>query len=814
MLSLHYTTRASYRMTDDMRSLPILCSLIVLAGTALDAELAYQKPPQAILDVLNAPPTPHLSVSPDRTHVLLAQWERYPSIAVLSQPMLRLAGLRINPQTNGPHSPLASTGFTLKRLSDGMETRIALPPGAQLSAALWSADGKYFAFSNTVKNGIELWIAETASGKAKQISGVTLNRTYGQSIQWMPDNRTLLIRMVPVGRAAVLVAAGAPAGPNVQESKGKSGPVRTYQDMLTGPYDEALFDYYVTAQNAVVDIGSGKITPVGKPGIFVLNEPSPDGKYLLVSRIQRPYSYVHTLFAFPKSVEVWDMTGRTVHTLPKEPLEERVPIGGVAVGPRGYNWCPTESATLFWAEALDGGNPNKAAAHRDRLMMLKAPFSEKPVEIHKTVHRFSGIQWSEENGVVIVRDYDRDKRWSTSTLLNLNSASETPRTLWSRNLQDRYNDPGLPVLRTLASGQRAMRQIGGDIFLQGDGATPSGDKPFLRRFNLKTGKTEELFRSDANSFEDFTALVAEDGSKFITQRQSPSEPPNYFLHSAAGVTRITNFKDPAPQLRAIKKQLVTYKRADGVPLSFTLYLPPDYKPGTALPTVVWAYPREFNDADTAGQVIGSTQRFTSIAGISHLFLLLSGYAILDNAAMPVVGTPEKANDTYIEQIVMDAKAAIDKAVEMGVTDRNRVGVGGHSYGAFMTANLLAHSDLFRAGIARSGAYNRTLTPFGFQSERRTLWEAPEIYLKMSPFMNANKINEPILLIHGEADNNPGTFPIQSDRLYQAIRGNGGTVRYVTLPNESHGYTARESVEHTLWEMISWFDKHVKTEARP
>jgi dipeptidyl aminopeptidase/acylaminoacyl peptidase len=788
--------------------------MILLAGNALDAELAYQKPPQAILDVLNAPPTPHHSVSPDRTHVLLAQWDRYPSIAVLSQPMLRLAGLRINPQTNGPHSPVSNSGFTLKRLSDGKETKIALPPGAELSAPFFSADGKHFAFSNTTKNNVELWVAETASGKAKQISGVALNCTYGQSIQWMPDNRTLLIRMIPSGRGAVPVAQAAPAGPNVQESKGKAGPVRTYQDMLTSPHDEALFDYYVTAQNALVDIASGKITPVGKPGIFAVNEPSPDGKYLLISRILHPYSYVHTLFAFPKSVEVWDMSGRTVHAFPKLSLEDRVPIGGVAVGPRSFNWCPTASATLFWVEALDGGNPNKAAAHRDRLITLKAPFSEKPVEIYQTVQRFSGIQWSEESGVVIVRDYDRDKRWSTSTLLNLNSATEAPRTLWSRNIQDAYSDPGLPVLRTLASGQPAVRQIGSDIFLHGDGATPSGDRPFLRRYNLKTGKSEALFRSSETSFEEFVALIAEDGSEFITQRQSPTEPPNYYLHSTAGVKKITDFKDPAPQLRTIKKQLVTYKRADGVPLSFTLYLPPDYKPGTALPTVVWAYPREFNDAETAGQVVGSTQRFTSIAGISHLFLLLSGYAILDNAGMPVVGTPEKANDTYIEQIVMDAKAAIDKAVEMGVTDRKRVGVGGHSYGAFMTANLLAHSDLFRAGIARSGAYNRTLTPFGFQSERRTLWEAPEIYLKMSPFMNANKINEPILLIHGEADNNPGTFPIQSDRLYQAIRGNGGTVRYVTLPFESHGYTARESVEHTLWEMISWFDKYVKAEARP
>jgi dipeptidyl aminopeptidase/acylaminoacyl peptidase len=267
--------------------------------------------------------------------------------------------------------------------------------------------------------------------------------------------------------------------------------------------------------------------------------------------------------------------------------------------------------------------------------------------------------------------------------------------------------------------------------------------------------------------------------------------------------------DPMPQLRGIHKELVTYERDDGVSLSFTLYLPPDYQRAQPLPSVVWAYPREYTDPQTAGQVSGSTNRFTTISGISHLFLLTQGYAILDGTTMPIVGDPETANNTYVDQIVASARAAIDKAAAIGVTDRNRVGIGGHSYGAFMTANLLAHSDLFRAGIARSGAYNRTLTPFGFQSERRTFWEAPDVYLKMSPFAVAHRIQEPILLIHGEADNNPGTFPIQSERLYQAIRGNGGTVRYVSLPHESHGYTARESVEHTLWEMITWFDRHVK-----
>jgi dipeptidyl aminopeptidase/acylaminoacyl peptidase len=463
--------------------------------------------------------------------------------------------------------------------------------------------------------------------------------------------------------------------------------------------------------------------------------------------------------------------------------------------------------------------------------MLRAPFNEHPLELAKLEQRFvlgigggpfgpagGGIEWG-ENGIALIRDYDRDRRWSRTFLIDINKPGAPPRLIWERSIRDRYKDPGAPLQHTLENGRRIMWQQHDAIFLAGAGASPKGEFPFLDRYDLNSGKSERLFQSADKEYETVVALVSPDGTKFITRHESPTEPPNYFVRSSAtgaagGQGReLTKFPDPQPQLHGISKQLIRYKRDDGVQLSFTLYLPPNYKRGDRLPTIVWAYPLEFNDAATAGQVTGSPYHFTTITGISHLFLLTQGYAILDNATMPVVGDPETMNNTYVEQIVASAKAAIDKAVEMGVTDRHRVGVGGHSYGAFMTANLLAHSDLFQAGVARSGAYNRTLTPFGFQSERRTLWEAPQMYIKVSPFMEADKIRRPILLIHGMADDNSGTFPIQSERMYQAIKGNGGTVRYVQLPYEAHGYLARESTEHTLWEMVTWFDKWVKN-AKP
>jgi dipeptidyl aminopeptidase/acylaminoacyl peptidase len=783
--------------------------LAVISGLALwGQETGYRKPPKEILEILNAPAAPQAIVSPSKTHMLLTRLRRYPPISEVAQPMLRLAGLRINPKNNGPHLPPAVIELILKRVDDGRQIPLNLPAEARMSAPRWSPDGRWFAFTNAKADTIELWIGEAASGRLRMAPSVKVNAAYGETIQWLPHSQSLLVQTVPASRGKPPEAPAVPAGPKIQESSGKYSPVRTYQDLLTSAHDEDLFEYYATAQVMQVDAATGRAAPFGEPGLYSALDPSPDGNYVMFTKVHRPYSLLHPHTAFPKDVGLWDRSGKVVKVLFRLPLEDAVPIEGVATGPRSIAWRPDEPATLVWFEALDGGDSKKKVPHHDRLMSWKAPFQTEPAEWMRTEHRAAGIDWGK--GFALVRDYERARRWTQTLYLNLMDAGTQPRTVFSRSIQDRYGDPGAPVEETSPSGHRVLSQDGDFIYLSGTGATPAGARPFLDKYNIRTGETQRLFRSAEQGYERVHTLLSRDGSRFLTERESPTEPPNYFVRATSGAPRaLTNFQDPTPQLRGIRKQLVTYKREDGVNLSFTLYLPPDYREGTRLPTVVWAYPREFVDAGTAGQFGGSTQRFTTLIGTSHLFFLLMGYAVLDDASMPVVGPPDTANNTYVEQIVSSAKAAIEKAASMGVTDPERVGVGGHSYGAFMTANLLAHSDLFRAGIARSGAYNRTLTPFGFQAEPRTLWEAKETYMRMSPFMAANKINEPILLIHGEADNNPGTFPIQSERMYQAVRGNGGTVRLVLLPHESHGYVARESVEHTLAEMIEWFDRYVK-----
>lgn len=794
-----------------MRPRLLFAAAAISMTPATLAQDAYRTPPQDVVRLLEAPAQPGVSIDPSGSAMLLLDRETLPPIADMAAPMLRLAGFRINPNTNGPHGPRSFTGITIKRIADGSETRVDLPKGANVGGNSWSPDGSRFAFTLTRDGGIDLWVCETATGSAKQVSGVSINAVVGRGYSWMPDGKRLLVRLVPENRGKAPEPPRAPTGPVSQETRGKVAPVRTLQDLLKSPHDEALFEHYATSQLAIVDAATGAMTALGAPGMYSSVDVAPSGKHVLVSRWTKPFSYLVTAGSFPETVQIWDMSGKVVREVAKLPLREEVPIEGVPTGPRAFQWRANEGAeALVWAEALDGGDPKKKAPHRDRLVMLAAPFAGEPAEFAKTEHRYTGLGWL-ETGAAMVSEYDRDKRWTRTWLINPDRPAEAPRLVFDRSVNDRYNDPGSPATTTTKAGRSVIMVRDNAVYLDGEGGTKDGERPFLSRMGLDTFERTELWRCAEGSFESVIDIIDPKGPVVLTSYESPKDAPNYFVRNLAtgARTQITAFPDPQPELRGVRRELVTYKRADGVDLSATLYVPANRKDGERLPLIVWAYPQEFNDPSTAGQVSGSPSRFTRIGGISHLFLLTQGYAIMDNATMPVVGDPETANDTFVEQIVSSAKAAIDKAAAMGVADPTRVGVGGHSYGAFMTANLLAHCDLFKAGVARSGAYNRTLTPFGFQSERRTFWEAPQIYMNLSPFTYANKIKTPLLMIHGELDNNPGTFPMQSERLYAAIKGHGGTARLVMLPYESHGYRAKESVMQTLAEMIDWFDEHVK-----
>jgi dipeptidyl aminopeptidase/acylaminoacyl peptidase len=786
-------------------------ALIALASVSLSAQTAYKLPPKEVVDILDAPPTPMVAVSPRADAMLLVDYKPHPSIELLARPFLRLGGLRVDPAIQARQRTSQITAFSVEWFSPAKTVRISAPSDAKIGSPLWSYDGSKIAFRHDGEKGVELWVADAGTGSARPLSGIVLNDVLGPPYLWMSDNTHLLVRLAPAGRGKPPEEPLVPAGPIVEETAGKFAKVQTYQDLLRTPHDEGLFDYYATAQLAVVDASTGTPVSLGAPGLILDAAFSPDENYVLVTKLKRPFSYRVPASLFTRTTEVWDRSGKLIATIADLPISDEVPTQGVPAGPRDVMWQKLSGATLLWAEALDGGDPLKKVPYRDRLMRLSAPFAGPPEEVLKVQNRFSSLDWTVRTNEVLLTEFDRDRRWRTTSFIDLARPDRQRRTVFDLSVNDAYGDPGVPVYETKPDGLTVLGQDGDWIYLSASGASEKGDRPRLDRFNLRSMKKETLFQSGEGSLERFVAFAHNDRGKIMTRYESKREPPNYFLLDLKKNTRtkLTDFKDPAPQLTGLKKELITYRRKDGVQLSGTLYLPPGYVQGTRLPLLVWAYPLEYSDPSTAGQIRGSPNSFTFFRGASPLFFLTQGYAVLMDATMPVVGDPETMNNTFIEQIVASGRAAIDKLDSMGVVDRKRVLVSGHSYGAFMTANLLAHSDDFAAGIARSGAYNRSLTPFGFQSERRSFWEAPDLYMKVSPFTYADRIKKPLLLIHGEADNNPGTHTIQSERLYQAIKGNGGTARLVLLPFESHGYTARESVLHTLAEMFEWADKYVK-----
>lgn len=814
-----------------LAGLLLAASPLLLADTPAPAPAAaaasgYIAPPAPLQALVDAPRPPQLSISPHRDLLALTQTPPLPGIDVVAQPELKLAGLRINPRTYAQSRFVFGSDLWLMDVASGKEIRLqGLPKPLSIATSAWSPDQRYLAFNqvNAREGSNELWVVDIAARSARRLITLPLNTVAGRGYRWMPDSSQLLVQLQPEGQGAAPVASIIPTGPDTQQTQAGGGvkAIRTYQDMLRNEDDAKLFEYYLRSQSALVSL-DGKVTKLGAPALTLGIAPSPDGRYLLSERVERPFSYLVPVESFPRRIEVLDRDGKLVKEIAHLPLVEGLPTGNDAVptGVRDITWRADAPATLVWAEAQDGGDPARAADVRDLVQTQAAPFEQPPVTLAKLGGRYAGTYWG--NGkLALIDEFWWKTRHVKEWRVSPDQPTQAPSLVREGSSEDRYRNPGTPATMPDEHGESRLivTADGQSIYRLGEGASPEGDRPFIDRVNLQTGNSTRLFQSQAPYYEDPQVLLDAEGTRALISRESPTEPTNYYVRDLAAngkLRELTHFPNPLPQLVGVKKEQIRYRRKDGVELTGTLYLPPHYDPKKdgPRPMLMWAYPAEFKSADAAGQVTDSPYRFNRISYWGPQAFLTMGYTVLDNFSVPIVGEGSKEpNDTYIPQLVASAEAAVDEVVRRGVADRNRIAVGGHSYGAFMTANLLAHTRLFKAGIARSGAYNRTLTPFGFQSEERNYWQAPEVYNTMSPFNYAGDIKDALLMIHGEQDNNSGTFPIQSERMYAAIKGLGGTTRLVLLPNEAHAYRARESIMQMLAEMNNWLDVYVK-QAKP
>jgi len=815
------------------RSIALSTTVLALACLPAAAQTAvtYQKPPAAIERLLNAPPTPVARVSPDRTTLLIEQSATFPTIADVAAPRYRLAGLRFNPATNGPSRGQYSVSLALQPVSGGTAIPVTgIPAKLKASDVTWSPDSRHLAFvqrsdkTATTTAGLQLWIVDVATHAAHPVAGLRLNAVLGRTpCEWMPDSAALLCKIVPATRGAAPKVSDTPSGPHVSENLGKVTPAPTYEDMLQTPDDENIFEYYTTAALTIIPLtGPTRTLPV--KGLIGSASPSPDGHYALVEAIHRPFSYTVPAERFPRTTEIVTLKTGAVKVLNERPLIDNLPISRDAVepGPRDYQWRSDAPATLVWVEAANKGLPDPKAAVADYVKALPAPFDGQPSTLLEAPLRIArgfgagarGITWGNDHLALVSLARFSDRK---SMILAFDpSAPGKTTVLYQGSSQDRYHNPGRPLTEPNSSGHPVLKLTadGQGIYFVSEGASPKGDQPFIATMPIVGGTEKILFRSADPYFSEPVALLSD--TKLLVLRESQTDSPNYFTASltdaSSSLTPITTFPSPYASIKMPTHQLLKYKRADGVDLTATLWLPYGYdKSQGPLPTLLEAYPAEFKTRAAASQVAGSPNRFPTFGwGGSSVYFTQTGYAVLENAAIPIIGEGDKQpNDTYVEQLVDGAKAAVEAGVATGAVDRGRIAVMGHSYGAFMTANLLAHTNIFRAGLARSGAYNRSLTPYGFQNEERTYWEDPKLYFEMSPFSYADKIKTPLLMIHGEADDNTGTYPIQSERFYAALKGQGATVRLVFLPLEAHHYAAHESLQHMLWEMNRWMDTYVK-----
>jgi dipeptidyl aminopeptidase/acylaminoacyl peptidase len=709
----------------------------------------------------------------------------------------------------------AAAGLTFYKVADGTQVRAKLPADVQLGTVRWSNKGDRVACVVFAKGGADLWIVEAATGNARRLEGVKMY-PIANVLDWSNDDASLFTALVVNDAGKLPEVSEVPDGPAVRKSAGRATPQRTSRDVLRTTDDQARFQFIVTCQLAWVPVDGSAVKKLGEPVALDRCEMSPDERYVRVNRFVLPAPLGFPSYLFPYKVELWPTAGGAPIAIGDVPLNDRSAVASVSpLGPHDYTFAP-DGQSLWFASWEDKPGANAQAAVRDtslpppgvdKIFKLSAPFTGTAMEVARSEFPIQGTVFTADGAKLLVAEAYEPRRVERESWLDAKQPSKLNALVY-RSTEGVYDDPGRLAMKSDRHADVAWVTADGKSFYRmGDGFEADGQRPFLDRCAFAGGKSTRLFQSDLKRLEAPVTVLTPDAKRFITLAQTATEPPNWFARKAGDkkATQVSAFKNPLEALSRATRQQFTFKRDDGVVLNAEVVLPADWKPGSPpLPTLFWIYPNDYRSAAAASQNRTSPNRFPSQSPLNPEVLVTQGYAVV-KPDLAIVGT----NDQYVAELQRSAKAAVDECVKRGFTDRDRIAVAGHSYGAFSTVNCLAHTKLFRAGWASDGAYNRTLTPFTFQAETRNLWEAKDTYLGMSPFLYANQIDAPLLLMHNQDDTNVGTNPIQSQRLFEALNGLGKTAQLVEYPYEDHGPAAKETVLDYWARALDWIDRYVK-----
>ena len=828
----------------------------------------YVRPPAAIERLVTAPRQNNVSLSnqsPNRKWFLKLQSEGLPSIQAFGKPHYYFAGLQVDHKANRARvlTTRGSSGLAIIDATTGQSRTLETPRGASISNPQWSPDGSKLAYIANFEDASRVYVADLATGKSRQVSPRPLLATLVTSVDWTADGSQVIAVLIPDGRKAEPQRPAIETGPLVRLTDEKKEKTRTFASLLRDPFEKELMEYYVTGQLATINASNGSIRKIGAPAMISAVDASPDGKYFHVTLMRKPFSYIVQYNSFGTSEQIWDGDGKMLAELVNRPLREATSdddagFGGQGAGqndpnPRNVGWMPNGAGLYYLqqdpapprgaaaADSTEGG-AQRGPRRKDRLYQWSPPFDAGSKKVLlESDNRMSGILFTDDAKAVFVAEnptgtghvyahyFDEPgKNYTIWRVRGLNASvggggggfggGGGGRGGTGADSVTFYQNPGtIMAKRGRAGGNVALVSTDGRFaYLQGTRYfktwQDSAPRGFVDKVEIKSGQKSRVFEGRTDMYETVTAALDDDFSKFVVARESPTQVSDAYLRDGASgnYTKLTNNKDYTPEFTAAIRKRIPVMRADGYRFIVNLTLPQDYKPGTRLPAMFWFYPYEFTDQAGYDRTLrtNNINQFPNAGPRTIEYLVTQGYAVA-NFDPPIFGANGRMNDNYVSDLVGNLTAVIDELDKQGFIDRSRLGLGGHSYGAFSTVNAMVNTPYFKAGIAGDGMYNRSLTPNGFQSERRDFWEAQKTYLDMSPFFKADKLTGALLMYHSIEDQNVGTAPISSERMMHALQGLGKVASLYMYPYEDHGPAAKETLLDQWARWTAWLDVYVK-----